>query len=115
MTTWPDEYCLVITSVPSNTDLARELALSAVKSKLAACVNQMTPSISYYEWNDEIHSDSEVLLLMKTLRCHVKALTALIQEKHTYDLPEIIVLPIIDGLPAYLNWISANTNNNQPS
>ena len=89
-------------SLESATALARAL----VDRRLVACVNDVPGVRSIYRWKGEIHEDAELLLVMKTVSDRLPALTAAIQELHSYDVPELVVLPVEAGSEAYLNWIA---------
>ena len=103
-----DSYCVILTAVASRS-AAEELARLLVTRRLAACV-QITPVTSYYVWNDQLHDDAEHLLLIKTAASRYAEIEAAILENHSYEVPEIVQLPIEKGLPAYLEWISRNTS-----
>ncbi len=80
------------------------IAKSLVEYKLAACVS-LSPIRSIYTWQGEIHYESEWQLLIKTDLAKFEALKTKIQELHSYEVPEIIAIPIVAGSEAYLNWI----------
>jgi len=88
-------------------DIAREL----VESKLAACVNIIPGLKSFYEWNGELQSDSEVLLIVKTQQQLFNRVRDKVVSLHCYELPEIIAINLSDGLKGYLDWIVAQTDN----
>ncbi|MEG5162604.1 divalent-cation tolerance protein CutA [Microcoleus sp. AT3-A2] len=75
-----------------------------VEHKLAACVS-LSPIHSIYTWQGEIHAESEWQLLIKTDLAKFEALKTKVQELHSYEVPEIIAIPIIAGSDAYLNWL----------
>ena len=102
------ETLLVITNCPDEA-VANAIALALVEEKLAACVNILPRVQSVYRWQGAVESASEVPLLIKTAADRYPALEAAIRESHPYDVPEIIALPITAGLPAYLNWLAAET------
>ena len=102
------EFLLVQTSCPDN-DSAIALAQRIIKGKMAACVNVLPSVTSIYEWKDEIKQDSEILLLIKTTKSRYTDLQTLICESHPYELPEVIAVPISDGLPEFLSWIDDTT------
>ncbi|MEG4243072.1 divalent-cation tolerance protein CutA [Microcoleus sp. MON2_D6] len=83
---------------------AENLAKSLVENKLAACVS-LSPIRSIYSWQGEIHSESEWQLLIKTDLAKFEDLKTKVQELHSYEVPEIIAIPIIAGSDAYLNWL----------
>ena len=99
---------LVITNCPDE-ETANRIALAVVEAKLAACVNILPRVQSIYRWQGVVESAAEVPLLIKTTAAAYPALEAAIRERHPYDVPEIIALPITAGLPAYLNWLAAET------
>ncbi|MDH3325344.1 MAG: divalent-cation tolerance protein CutA [Gammaproteobacteria bacterium] len=103
------EFLLVQTSCPDN-DSAIVLAQRIIKEKVAACVNVLPPVTSIYEWKGEIKQDSEVLLLIKIQKCRYPDLQALICATHPYELPEVIAVPISEGLPEFLSWIRDETS-----
>jgi len=81
------------------------IARILVKEKLAACVN-LIPIRSIYFWKGKIEEDKEYLLIIKTKTSVIDKLKKKLKEIHSYEVPELIVLPIEDGLPAYLNWLN---------
>jgi periplasmic divalent cation tolerance protein len=94
---------IVTISAPAGT--AQTLAQALVESKAAACVQIIPGILSTYWWNGKIETSSEVLLAAKTLKSKLPVIKAILKEKHPYDLPELVFVPIQDGLPAYLSWI----------
>ncbi len=102
------EPVLVITNFP-NKESALALAEALVDQHLAACVNTLSPYVSIYRWKDNIESVEETPVLIKTQRRHYERIEQLIKKVHPYELPEVIVVPIVDGLPAYLQWIVDET------
>ena len=84
---------------------ARELASRIVKERLAACV-QIVPKIeSVYFWDGKVHDDQEYLLLIKTLEARVGDLKAFLEKHHSYEVPEFLVVPVIEGSKEYLQWM----------
>jgi periplasmic divalent cation tolerance protein len=108
------ETILVITNLPDR-EIARRLAGRLVEERLAACVNILAPCESVYRWQGQIETAQEITLLIKTLRTHYGKVEKAIRECHPYELPEIIAVPITAGLPAYLEWLEAETINPNPS
>jgi len=98
-------FAFVLITVP-NLKTGRVLAKSALQSHLAACANLIPRIESHYWWQGELESSTEVLILFKTTKAKLKALEQLIVEKHPYDTPEFIVLPITAGNKRYLDWLS---------
>jgi len=99
---------LVFTNCPDHAS-AERIARSVLEERLAACVNILAGSHSLYRWQGAIESASEVPVLLKTTEARYPALAARIAELHPYSVPEIIALTVADGLPAYLEWITAET------
>ncbi len=85
------------------------LAEALVDQHLAACVNTLSPCVSIYRWKDNIESAEETPVLIKTQRQYYERIEQLIKKVHPYELPEVIMVPILDGLPAYLQWIVDET------
>lgn len=85
---------------------AARLADGMVGAGLAACVNQIPGVTSTYHWQGELHHDAETLLLIKTQRARWPELERWITAEHRYEVPELIVLDITTGLPAYLQWLA---------
>lgn len=100
-------YCLVLTAVGDREEAGR-LAELLVSRRLAACV-QVAAIASWYRWQGQVTKDSEYLLLIKTAAPLYDQVEAAIVENHTYELPEIVRLPIAGGLERYLGWIEENT------
>lgn len=85
---------------------AKKIARELVSRRLAACVNVIaTPVESIYRWKGKVESAREILLLAKTSRARFNALRDAVQKLHSYDVPEIIALPIVAGSPDYLSWL----------
>lgn len=102
------DYVLVITTLPADAD-AVTFARALVETRLAACVNLLPAMDSVYRWEGTIEQERERQLMMKTSRARVLALWERVREMHPYDVPEFIVLPIVDGNDAYLRWIGEST------
>jgi len=83
---------------------AQALAEALVRGHLAACVNIGPPSRSVYPWDGNIEIAEEVVLTIKTSAAKIEALKAFIETHHDYDVPELLLFKINDGLPAYLDW-----------
>ena len=89
---------------------ATGLAHALVEAKLAACVNMISNVRSIYSWQGNIEDDRELLLIVKTQRHLFDRLAVKVREIHSYDLPEIIAVPIIAGSPDYLRWLKESTD-----
>jgi periplasmic divalent cation tolerance protein len=99
------KFALVLVTAP-DLKTARKLAKAALLARLIACANLVPKVESHYRWGGKIESASEILLILKTTRSRVTALENLILEKHPYDTPEFLVLPLGDGTRRYLKWLS---------
>lgn len=97
LTTWPD------------IEEARNAARQFLDYRLAACINILPPMESLYLWNGEEITGHEHQMFIKTSTTRFKDLQQAIQKNHPYELPEIIAIPIVGGLPAYLSWIGEIT------
>jgi periplasmic divalent cation tolerance protein len=102
-------HVLVLTTLPADADAAA-FARTLVAERLAACVNLLAPMESVYEWEGEMQRDTERQLIMKTVRARVDALWQRVRELHPYDVPEFVVLPIVDGSDVYLRWLRESTS-----
>ncbi len=100
---------IVVFITAPNEDEAAEIAKALVKSKLAACVNIIRGVRSIYSWQGNLEDDSEVLMIVKTQKKLLGSLTEKVKELHSYDLPEIIALPITGGSEDYLKWLREST------
>lgn len=103
-----DECVLILTTLPVDAD-ASAFARTLVTERLAACVNVLPEMTSTYCWENEIEEEQERQLTLKTSRERVGALWERLRDLHPYDVPEFIVMPIIDGNDAYLRWIREST------
>ena len=90
------------------------LARALVEERLAACVNRVAPVHSVYRWEGKVEQSEEELLIIKTRRTLFPALEQRVRELHSYAVPEIIALPVIDGSAAYLQWVADQTLGGAP-
>jgi periplasmic divalent cation tolerance protein len=102
-----EDIRVVYISIPR--DEADAFARQIVEERLAACVNIVPKIESYYWWDGAINHDNEALLIVKTTQKKFAALREYVQENHPYELPELIALPLVDGLPEYITWIREET------
>lgn len=99
---------LIMTTVDSD-DAAARLATTLIERREAACVQQIGIG-SRYRWDGEVKCDAEILLLVKTSAAAAASAMRTIEENHGYEVPEILALPVTDGLPAYLEWLVRETS-----
>ncbi len=102
-------YRIVLCTCP-DMGAAEGIANQVVTSGLAACVNIVPGLKSVYLWKGAVEADDELLLLIKTTEARYQELEAAIREAHPYELPEIVCVPILAGLPGYLQWIQDATS-----
>ena len=88
---------------------AVKIAHSLVEERLAACVNFISPVRSIYRWEGKIWDEKEWLLIIKTQKDRFEDLEKKVKSLHSYSVPEIVSLPIVEGSSSYLDWISENT------
>ncbi|MCW8944927.1 MAG: divalent-cation tolerance protein CutA, partial [Sedimenticola sp.] len=104
----PVDKLLIYCTCP-NRESADRIAGLLVTKRLAACVNITAPIVSVYTWQEKLETAEEYLLLIKTSQSRYSELEQAILSVHPYELPEIIAVPIEQGLPAYLHWIDECT------
>lgn len=100
------DYCVLFVTASSEQE-AEAIAKALVEAQLAACVNIM-PVHSIYTWSGQINSDREWQMIIKTKLTKFSTISAKIKELHSYEVPEIIALPILTGSESYLQWIAEN-------
>lgn len=98
-----DNLRVVFVSVPM--DKAEEMAKAIVENRLAACASVVPAVKSYYYWEDKLKSDHESLLIIKTTMSKIGDLISFVKSEHPADIPEIISLPVAEGLPDYIDWV----------
>jgi periplasmic divalent cation tolerance protein len=91
---------------------ARKVGKVILTKKLAACVNILDGLESHYWWRGELEKARECLLLVKTTRTKTRAVTTAVQAVHSYEVPEIIFLPVVAGEKRYLNWLQKSVKTN---
>lgn len=102
-----DRNYVVFVTVPSEAEAAR-IGRTLVEERLAACANVTGQIRSIYRWQDAIEDEAEFLMILKTSQASLDALIARASELHSYDVPEVIALPIQQGYRPYMNWIAEN-------
>jgi len=101
------DYIVVFVTAPE--DEAVDLAKTLVEERLVACVNIVPGLRSIYWWQGKVEDEPEVLCIMKTRSNLFESLRDRVRELHSYEVEEIIALPIVAGNPPYLDWIKENT------
>ncbi|MFC3194763.1 divalent-cation tolerance protein CutA [Marinicella sediminis] len=92
-----------------NKSEAKKLVESLLADQIIACAQILPEVESFYRWKGQIVNDQECLLLLKTRHRHFSAIEQLVREGHSYDVPEIIAVPLVDGSTDYLKWIDEQT------
>ena len=101
--------CVVVcTTLPAEADGAA-FGRTLIEERLAACVSTRPGARSVYRWRDAVEEDDEQQVVIKTSRGCVEQIVERIGQLHPYDVPEIVVLPVIGGGADYLAWIRAST------
>jgi len=104
----PDEHIQIVTTA-SSADEARRIATALVEEHLAACVQIVGPIESIYRWQGKVETAAEWQCWIKTRRQHFGAIEAFIRRLHSYEVPEILAMPIVSGSEAYLKWLWEET------
>jgi periplasmic divalent cation tolerance protein len=107
-----NECVLVMTTLPADAD-GSIFAQALVETRLAACVNLLPAMESVYRWEGTVETERERQLIIKTTRHRTTALWERVRELHPYDVPEFIVVPILDGDAAYLRWVGESTRTSE--
>ena len=102
------EVKIVICTFP-NMEKARQIATVMVQTQLVACVNFIPNIQSIYCWEGKLEEEEEVMAVFKTSAVRYSELEVKIAEMHPYELPELVVVDVAGGLPAYLNWVLCST------
>lgn len=106
--TQDDDIVLVISNAPDLL-LAKRIAHVVVEEGLAACVNLGAPMLSIYIWQGEVEGAEEVPMWFKTTAARLQELTQAISRLHPYEVPEIIVVPVVGGATPYRDWVREQT------
>lgn len=100
---------VVLITAPDQEEAAR-LAVALVEEKLAACANIVPAIRSIYRWKGKVRDEAEALIIVKSRRELFGALSARVRELHSYSVPEVIALPIVEGSHDYLKWLEDETS-----
>jgi periplasmic divalent cation tolerance protein len=103
------DYVIALTTLPADADAA-EFARTLVDERLAACVNLLPAMESVYRWEGKIEFEAERQIVIKTSRDRVSDLWDRVRELHPFEVPEFVIIPIVDGNEAYLRWIGESTS-----
>lgn len=105
---------IVVFSTCATEEEAGRLARLLVEGRLAACVSVVPRVRSYYRWKGAVESADEFLLIVKSSRALFEPLRAALEAAHSYEVPEAIALPVVDGAPNYLRWMGENLDKDGP-
>lgn len=105
----PESEPLIVLITAGSVQDAEYLAETLVRERLAACVNVLPGVVSIYRWQGAVQRDSEALMVVKTQRPLLAQLIGRVQALHSYDVPEIVALPIVAGSEPYLRWLKEAT------
>jgi len=97
---------LVVLTTLASADEARAFVRALVDARLVACGTLLPGATSIYRWEGTITEEPEVVVLLKTDAARWDALAAAVQQRHPYQVPELLALPVAHGLPAYLSWLA---------
>jgi len=100
---------LVIYITAPNEEEGAKIARALVEERLAGCVNIVKPIRSIYRWQEDIEDDTETLLIVKTQKQLFESLENRVRELHSYTVPEIIAVPVVEGSKDYLKWLEEVT------
>ena len=103
-----DDIVLVLSNVP-DVSLAGSIARALVESGLAACVNIGAPMMSVYSWQGRVEHAEEIPLCIKTTHARQEEVVQALAKLHPYEVPEALVVPVLDGLDTYLGWVRERT------
>ena len=102
------DVCVVLVNTGSEEEAARIVRV-VVEERLAACGNIYSRVRSIYRWQGAVEDEAEVPVILKTTRDRLSDLIARVEVLHSYDVPEIIALPVVEGHAPYLDWVRENS------
>lgn len=102
------DACVILVTAPDEA-VAERITRALVEERLAACGNIVPRIRSIYRWDGAIQQDDEVLIILKTERARAESLRERVVALHPYDVPEVLVLPIVGGHAPYLEWVARST------
>jgi periplasmic divalent cation tolerance protein len=106
----PDEHSFILVQITARNEAeAQHLAKILLEQKKAACINIVPKVSALYHWHDKIESGTESLILVKTRRKLLDDIVKLVKAHHSYQLPEIIAIPLYGGSGEYLAWLENET------
>jgi len=106
---WRDVELVQVATTVDTVEAAQAIASSAVGRRLAACAQTEGPITSVYRWDGAVQTDTEWRVVLKTTAALAERLTEHLVREHSYEVPEVVVTPLIGGNPEYLRWIRDET------
>lgn len=100
-----NKIIIIFVTVPDQKE-GRRISKEILTSRLAACVNIIPGIQSMYQWKGKIVQEKEAMLVLKTTRSRYRKLEQKIKQLHSYEVPEVIAIPIIYGSPQYIEWVA---------
>jgi periplasmic divalent cation tolerance protein len=88
-----------------NRDQAEKISTTLLSEKLIACANIISPIFSCFLWQGKVKKAEECLIIMKTKRSHFGEIALCVKSMHSYEVPEVIALPVVEGTESYLSWM----------
>jgi len=104
----PAPIITALTTAPS-AEAGKRLVRALVEKRVIACGTVLPGAVSTYWWQGAVAEEDEVVVVMKTTAARWRELAGMLPALHPYEVPELIALPVVDGLPAYLAWVRAET------
>jgi periplasmic divalent cation tolerance protein len=99
-----DSVLIALTTCPDDA-VARQISETLIRERLATCINRISGMRSSYMWDGALQDESEILLMIKTTDARIGELEARLKAIHPYELPELLVLPVLGGNDRYLEWV----------
>ena len=96
---------IVVLSTCASPEEASQIARALVEKRLAACVNMLPGVRSIYRWKEAVEDEAEILLVIKTSRGLFNQLRIELERMHSYEVPEVIAIPVVEGSERYLAWM----------
>jgi periplasmic divalent cation tolerance protein len=100
---------IVVFTTCGSEEEARTLASALIEKRMAACVNITSPVTSVYRWKGVLEQTQEWMLIIKSRRERFEELRHVLETAHSYELPEVLALPVVEGSPNYLTWVEEET------
>ncbi len=107
MPTYIKDAIVILSTSPSSQE-AKRIAEILIKKRLAACVQILPKMTSIYHWKNKVCHDKEHLIIIKSRKSLFQRVVRIIQESHTYEVPQVLALPVLKGSTSYLKWMGKN-------